>query len=132
MGSDPCSLTSIGEAQGRHIDDLPEPFPVYVGYVGSIPVILEAPFYGTVIVPNNKKEMGTGNAQFFFGEYVAKSLQVRSYDGSVTIQNDTSESATVAVPSGAGGETIHVILEIHDDGSPDLTSYRRVILDVSP
>jgi hypothetical protein len=55
-----------------------------------------------------------------------------SYNGSLTIQNNTSDSATLSLPSDAVGETLHVILELRDNGSPSLTSYRRVILNVSP
>jgi hypothetical protein len=53
-----------------------------------------------------------------------------SYDGAVTIQGSSSASATVAVPSNAGGKSINVILEMHDDGSPNLYAYRRVIINV--
>ena len=53
-----------------------------------------------------------------------------SYTGSVTIQGNSSASATAEAPSDAGGQKIHVILELSDDGSPSLTAYRRVILDV--
>ena len=52
-----------------------------------------------------------------------------SYDGSVTIQGNSSASATVEVPSNAGGRNIHVILELHDNGSPNLYAYRRVIIN---
>ena len=53
-----------------------------------------------------------------------------SYKGSVSIQGSPSSSATVSVPSDAGGKTIHVILTLRDNGSPNLYAYRRVILEV--
>ena len=53
-----------------------------------------------------------------------------SYNGSVTIQNSSSSAVTVQVPSNAGGQDIHVILELSDTGSPSLTVYRRVIINV--
>jgi hypothetical protein len=53
-----------------------------------------------------------------------------SYDGDVTIQNASSSAATVSIPSNAGGKNIHVILELHDNGSPNLYAYRRVIIHV--
>jgi hypothetical protein len=53
-----------------------------------------------------------------------------SYDGSVTIQGSSSASATVEVPSNAGGQNIHIILELSDEGTPSLTAYRRVIINV--
>ncbi len=53
-----------------------------------------------------------------------------SYSGNVTIENGSSDSATVAIPSNGGGKNIHIILELHDNGSPNLYAYRRVIINV--
>ena len=53
------------------------------------------------------------------------------YDGTVTIQNDSSEVATVSVPSDAGGKSLHIILEVIDDGEPSLLAYRRMIINVN-
>lgn len=46
----------------------------------------------------------------------------------ITISGGDSSQATVAVPSDAAGKTVHVICEVTDDGTPQLTSYRRIIL----
>jgi hypothetical protein len=54
-----------------------------------------------------------------------------SYSGSVIISNSTSQNATLKVPSDASGKNIHIILEIKDNGSPTLTAYRRLIINVS-
>ncbi|MDT0686461.1 nucleoside hydrolase-like domain-containing protein [Autumnicola psychrophila] len=54
-----------------------------------------------------------------------------SYEKSVTIRNSSSVSATVEIPEDAGNKTIHVILEVHDDGEPNLFAYRRVIISVN-
>jgi len=40
-------------------------------------------------------------------------------------------SAVVTAPRQASGRTIHVILEVVDNGNPQLTAYRRVILKVA-
>lgn len=53
-----------------------------------------------------------------------------SHNGAVTIQGNTSAAATVQVPSNAGGKNLHVILELRDGGTPSLTAYRRVIINV--
>ena len=53
-----------------------------------------------------------------------------SYSGSVSIKNSSSASSTVAIQSNASGKNIHMILEIHDNGSPNLYAYRRVIINV--
>ncbi len=53
-----------------------------------------------------------------------------SYAGTVKIENSSSSTATVSIPSDAGGKSIHVILELNDNGSPNLYAYRRVIINV--
>jgi len=53
-----------------------------------------------------------------------------SYARAVKIENRSSAAATVSIPTDAGGKNIHVILELRDDGSPNLYAYRRVIINV--
>jgi len=53
-----------------------------------------------------------------------------SYKGSVSIQNQSSQSASMTIPVNARGKTIHIILELHDNGTPNLYAYRRVIINV--
>jgi hypothetical protein len=52
-----------------------------------------------------------------------------TYKGAITIQNNSSQIATVSVPSDAAGKNIHLILEVRDNGSPNLYVYRRMILN---
>jgi len=51
-----------------------------------------------------------------------------SWDDDVIIENNTSPAATVQIPSEASGKSIHIILELSDDGIPSLTAYRRIVL----
>ena len=51
-----------------------------------------------------------------------------SYDGEVTIENAQSPQATVHVPSDSEEQTIHVVLQVTDDGEPSLTRYRRAVI----
>ena len=53
-----------------------------------------------------------------------------SYDVAVTIQNNTSSSARLQIPKNAAGKNIHIILEVRDNGTPALTTYRRMIINV--
>jgi hypothetical protein len=53
-----------------------------------------------------------------------------SCKGSVSIKDSSSSVATVSIPADAGGKSIHVTLELHDNGSPELDVYRRVIIEV--
>ncbi len=55
-----------------------------------------------------------------------------SYDGSVSILNDTSIKASIEIPENSKGKNIHIILEIYDNGSPNLYAYRRMIINVNP
>lgn len=48
----------------------------------------------------------------------------------MSIQNKSSKSTSVTIPSNAGGKNIHIILELYDNGSPNLYAYRRVIINV--
>jgi hypothetical protein len=54
-----------------------------------------------------------------------------SYEGTVDIQNANKSQASLTVPEDAqAGDTIHLILEVKDKGTPTLTRYRRVIITV--
>ena len=53
-----------------------------------------------------------------------------SYNGDVSILYRSSSSATVEVPADASGKNIHIILELYDDGLPNLYAYRRIIINV--
>ncbi|MHC4399494.1 MAG: DUF1593 domain-containing protein [Planctomycetota bacterium] len=48
------------------------------------------------------------------------------------IQNAHRPEAHFTAPNAAEAKTIHVILELADDGSPSLFSYRRLIFDLKP
>jgi len=56
-------------------------------------------------------------------------MEAGTYESTVPITGNTSIQASLQVPSDAAGKTIHVILEVKDDGSPPLTGYRRVIVE---
>lgn len=51
-----------------------------------------------------------------------------TYGGTVNIEGSDSSVCKVFVPSDASGYTIHVILELTDNGIPALTAYRRVVI----
>ena len=54
-----------------------------------------------------------------------------SYSGNVTVSNNSSQISTINIPSNASGRNIHIICEVRDNGSPNLTRYRRVVINVS-
>jgi hypothetical protein len=48
----------------------------------------------------------------------------------VAISGEDGDTGTFQVP-GEPGKTIHIILELRDDGTPNLLSYRRVVVTIS-
>ena len=55
-----------------------------------------------------------------------------SYRGAVRLEGARTVRATISAPAVEAAATIHLILEISDDGDPALTRYRRVVFDVRP
>ena len=53
-----------------------------------------------------------------------------TFEGDVMILDHDTPCASVQIPDGASGNSIHVICEVNDDGTPLLTSYRRIIINV--
>lgn len=58
--------------------------------------------------------------------------EVDTYTGAVVFSSTDSEDTTFVVPADVKpGQTIHVILEVTDDGAPTLTRYARVVVTVA-
>tara|TARA_R110002050_G_scaffold243212_2_gene379687 strand:+ start:24688 stop:26187 length:1500 start_codon:yes stop_codon:yes gene_type:complete len=54
-----------------------------------------------------------------------------SYNGSIQIINADKQSASFVVPNDVKkGETIHIVCEVTDNGSPQITRYQRIILTI--
>jgi hypothetical protein len=55
-----------------------------------------------------------------------------TYEGNIDIADAQNQSASFTVPEDAkSGESIHVICEVTDQGTPKLTRYQRVIIKVN-
>jgi len=55
-----------------------------------------------------------------------------TYGRSVPIERFATPKARLVVPEVDSPRTVHVILEVKDNGEPSLYSYRRVILEIEP
>jgi hypothetical protein len=54
-----------------------------------------------------------------------------TYGGTIDIRNAEQQDASFIVPDNAGkGKTIHVICEVTDNGTPPLTRYQRVVIEI--
>jgi len=57
---------------------------------------------------------------------------VGTYPGQVMLSNPTSLGASMQAPSDAmAGQTIHLILEVTDNGTPALTRYQRIVVTIT-
>ena len=51
-----------------------------------------------------------------------------TYSGTIEINNAKTPKATITIPVETVGKSIHIICEVTDNGTPNLTGYRRIIL----
>jgi len=68
--------------------------------------------------------------QVFYHWFVYK--EAGSYNGQIDIEGGDRSEASFVAPQVKQPGTIHVILEVKDNGEPSLYSYRRVVVTVSP
>lgn len=54
------------------------------------------------------------------------------YSGAVSISSATSRDASFVAPAVTTAQTVHVLLEVKDNGGPSLTSYRRAVITINP
>ncbi|MCB0566419.1 MAG: DUF1593 domain-containing protein [Phaeodactylibacter sp.] len=54
-----------------------------------------------------------------------------TYEGTIEIRDAGKQDASFTAPAGAGkGETLHIICEVTDMGTPQLTRYQRVVVEI--
>lgn len=52
-----------------------------------------------------------------------------SYEGEFVIENPAEAAQTITIPNDLGTNDLHIVLEVRDNGIPELVNYRRVIID---
>lgn len=55
-----------------------------------------------------------------------------TYSGTVVLDSSKDSVCRLLIPQDAAGCTLHIVLKVTDNGTPALTSYRRVVLHVMP
>lgn len=53
-----------------------------------------------------------------------------SYKGTLTIDHPEAKKVSFTAPAVEKVETLHIILEVTDQGTPSLTRYKRVIVNI--
>jgi hypothetical protein len=69
------------------------------------------------------------------GQHVGVSWWIYREAGTVegaTLAHDRGVDTEISIPADAKSGTVHVILQVVDDGSPRLFAWRRAVIDVSP
>jgi len=101
------------------------------GLAGRAPVTIAARAGQPVKLSASGSTDPDGNALSFRWWHYNEASGIRGLPDLEIRMAETREAEVVA-PSGPDSREFHVILEVSDDGSPRLTSYRRVLLTVSP
>jgi hypothetical protein len=58
--------------------------------------------------------------------------EVDAYPGQVTLSHPTALATSMQIPADAtAGQTIHLVFEATDNGTPALTRYQRVVVTVT-
>jgi Protein of unknown function (DUF1593) len=58
--------------------------------------------------------------------------EVGTYPGTIALVNPTALATSMQIPADArAGQTIHLVLEATDDGTPALTRYQRLVISVT-
>ena len=54
-----------------------------------------------------------------------------TYPGKVDVQQTKKIEAEINIPENAkSGQTIHMILEVSDDGEPSITRFQRIVIQI--
>ena len=106
------------------------------------PRLLEANHEPMVMIQGNLKVMANAGQKIKLNGLVSDpdgnkvtvkwfQIPAGTYKNKVEINNAESLQVEIVVPKEAtSGQTIHIILEATDNGSPSLTSYRRIEIEV--
>jgi hypothetical protein len=92
-------------------------------------ILTKKPLQGTEVTLDASRTYDPDGDQLTFKWWILS--EAGTYSKDVSISNSNSSSATVDVPSDSAGESVHVICEVTDSGTPNLTSYRRIILEAT-
>ena len=101
------------------------PVIVLNGDKGTIPINIEKK-QGKSVTLDASKSFDPEEDQLNFKWWILP--EAGRYQGEVSIPDKNASKITIRIPGDAGRKTFHVICEVTDNGDPQLTSYRRIII----
>jgi len=93
----------------------------------GIEILKEKPRQGTTVTLDASKSYDPDGDKLTFKWWIQP--EAGTYTEEITITNGNTGIARIEVPAGSAGKAFHVICEITDNGTPNLTSYRRVVFE---
>ena len=91
-------------------------------------IVTMNPQSGTLLTLDATKSYDPDNDSLNYKWWILS--EAGSYAGNIDMENAQGSQVKIKVPKDSAGKTFHVICEVTDNGTPQLTSYRRII--VSP
>jgi hypothetical protein len=93
----------------------------------SLATIKITPVKGTSIILDASSSQDPDGDNLTFKWWILH--EAGTYAQDISISGNDTKQATVQVPSDSAGKSFHVICEVTDNGTPNLTSYRRIIFE---
>ena len=93
----------------------------------GISILTKNPRQGTAVTLDASKTFDPDGDNLKFNWWIQS--DAGSYTRDIKISNSNSSRATVEIPDKSAGRTFHVICEVTDGGTHNLTSYRRIIFN---
>lgn len=93
----------------------------------SLATISRRPKAGTTVTLDASETYDPNGDSLSYSWWVLP--EAGTYTHEVPLSDSSSSQVTVDLPSNAAGKSIHVILEVTDEGTHPLTGYRRIIFE---
>jgi hypothetical protein len=93
----------------------------------GLDIITLKPKQGSSVTLDASASRDPDGDQLIFSWWVLP--EAGTYSKEITLSDDHANRTTVEVPDDTAGKSFHIICEVTDNGTPNLTSYRRIIFE---